>query len=65
MNTSSSEVARGIAGVSGSSAACRSASTLASVLPSTEPGAQLTFSARIASMHWPNVCARTATPPGT
>ena len=44
---------------------CRSASTWASDLPSTEPGPQLTFSARIASMHWPNVWARTATPPAT
>ena len=42
---------------------CRSASTSASDLPSTVPAPQSTSSARTASMHCPNVAARTATPP--
>ena len=52
-------------GGTGSSAFFRSASTLASDLPSAGPGPQSTLSARIASMHCPNVSPRTATPPAT
>ena len=50
---------------SGSSALRRLASTVASDSPSTGPLFQSTSSARIASMHWPNVLARTATPVST
>jgi hypothetical protein len=47
---------------SGISAAFSSLSTEASSAPGTEPSFQSTRSARTASMHWPNVRARTATP---
>src|SRR4051794_3541397 len=49
----------------GSSAATSSASTSASDLVSSVPGPHTTESASTASMHWPNVAARTATPVGT
>ena len=35
---------------------------VASLSPATGPSAHSTSSARTASMHWPNVSARTATP---
>ena len=47
---------------SGISAALIALSTSASDSPSTVPGPQVTVSARTASMHWPKVWPRTATP---
>jgi hypothetical protein len=47
---------------SGSSAAFSSFTMLASEASGTVPGAHFTSKARTASMHWPNVRARTATP---
>lgn len=55
----------GGAGGNGTSAARSAASTVWSDSPSAVPGPQSTRSARIASMHWPKVAARTATPVDT
>ncbi len=49
-------------GVKGTSARRTPARMVSSDSPSTGPGFQSTFIARIASMHWPKVRARTATP---
>lgn len=46
----------------GSAAALSLARTVSSDSLSTVPGPQVTSSARVASMHWPNVSPRTATP---
>ena len=47
---------------SGSAAPLSFFSTVASDCPSTVPPAHVTSITRIASMHWPNVSARIATP---
>ena len=67
MNSPSMVLASGLSGTGtiGSPTALSSATMSASDSPATGPGFQSTFMARIASMHCPNVLARTATPVST
>src|SRR3954454_17310853 len=64
VNFRSIVVAIGSAGVSGSSAAASSDLIACSDLRPIVPSTQSTLTDRTASMHWPNVWARTATPVG-
>ena len=67
MNVWSTVCASGLSGTGaiGSSAPLSSASMSASDCPATGPAAHSTRIARTASMHWPKVSARTATPVST
>lgn len=62
MNSASSFFVRTGGTIIGGVAALSFRSTESSDSPSTSPGPQSTSNSRSASMHWPNVSPRTATP---